>query len=68
MSALDGLRASEDPGLGRLALTGAVTALRPRARRWLRLWSLFGPLGWMVFSAGMIAGTAIVVLQSGVTP
>lgn len=70
MSALAGLRTSEDPGLDmrRLALTGTVTALRPRARRWLRLWSIFGPLGWMVFSAGMLAGTAIVVLQSGVTP
>lgn len=59
----DGLRASEDPGIDvrRLAASGTVTQARRRARRWVRLWSMFGPLGWMTLSAGMLTGAALVV-------
>lgn len=64
MSALDGLRASDDPGLNvrRLAASGTVTQVRYRARRWLRLWSLYGPLLPLVLAAGMLAGVTLRVL------
>lgn len=61
MSALDGLRTSEDPGLDvrRLAANGAVTPPRKRVRRWARPLSLYGPALPLAFAAGMLAGVTL---------